>query len=215
MHHFLIALLLCLSLAPWEALGQPADAVGADRDAMLAPSAVASLPPGAALVTSPPVVAGVPPGYTLVRTQPTPEAVPTMPEAVVDEVPTPPPSIAAEPWWLPLIQNAHLWAIALTAIIGLLKLLGVKKVDRYARDFAEVVQIAFLATEEAGLLGELPKGGKTGAFSELFEGLMGERGHTDLSTTARGAALAEAKALNAAARVRAPVVDPMPAPSAP
>ena len=214
MHHFLIAIILCLSLgAPWEALGQPADAVGADRDAMLAPSAVDSLSPGAALVASPPVVADVPPGYTLVRTQPAPVAVPTMPEAVVDEVPTPPPSIASETWWLPLIQNAHLWAMAITAIIGLLKLLGVKKVDRYAKDFAEVVAIAYHATEEAGLRGDVKQGSKAATFGPLFERLMANKGHKDLSSDARAAAQTEADALNKLAREKA--ANPTPAPSAP
>ena len=218
MHHFLIAILLCLSLAPWEAIGQgPPSGDGYTRDALLAPASTAVDPSAGMLAAQPPVLAAAPPGYTLIKTQPALAAVPSMPSEVVTEVPTPPPStVVAEPWWSPLIQNGHYWAMFLTALVGLLKFLGVKKVDRYARNVGKAVEVAYHATEEAGFRGEIAKGNKAPPFQAAFSRLMEGMGHKGLPYSEVLAAQTEADARNNLERKKADAAaNPSPAPSAP
>ena len=69
---------------------------------------------------------------------------------------------------------------------------------------------------EAGLRGEVKPGGKSASFGSLFEKLMANKGHKDLTYAARAAAQAEADALNKLARDKAAAAaSPTPAPSAP
>lgn len=215
--------LLAILLIPSGVFAQPAPeaapaAVSAPSSAV-GPSALAASPGAttAATLTQPEALPGLPayglpPGFTWSPTPILPA--PAMAQAPVLEVPTPPPSVAADPWWKDLLRNADNWAFLLMAVVALLKLFGVKNVDRYAKDFAEVVAIAYHATEEAGLRGEVKQGAKAQAFGPLFERLMENRGHKDLSSDARAAAQAEADALNKVARGNV-VPDPTEAPSAP
>ncbi len=229
MYRFLFALVLCLSLgAPWEALAQGgessllyvppsmtvADGSSAGRDALLAPPPPAAQPAATPATT---IVVNVPPAGTS-PTAVAAAADPWMPSTIVDEVPTPPPSAESEPWWLLLLKNGDLWAMVIVAFFGILKLFGVKNVEKKERDFATAVGVAYHATEEAGLRGEIKKGAKAAPFGDIFARLMTGKGHT-VSLESAKLAQAEADALNNLARKEAEKVaalsSPTPAPSAP